>query len=117
MTSAAGEQVVLIVTFDPAPGRREEFRTHLYRLVAAMAGEPHFVNTIVHDDLDVPDRLVLYEIWLGSRERWQRDEPPKPYRRAYEEGLPGLLANRAVAWMSPVAEWGSNLTRQREEIT
>jgi quinol monooxygenase YgiN len=109
------QHVVLIVTFDPRPGQREAFRAHLYRLVGAMAREPHFVNTIVHDDLEVPDRLVLYEIWLGSRERWQREEPHKAYRRAYEEGLPLLLANRTVAWMTPVAEWGSELTATNRE--
>jgi len=104
------EQCVLIVTFNPLPGRKEAFRDHLYRLVHEMSREPHFVNTIVHDDLDDADRLVLYEIWSGSRERWQRDEPQKAYRKTYEQGLSDLLADRTVAWMVPVAEWGSRLT-------
>lgn len=100
------EQAVLIVTFDARPGRKEAFRDHLYKLVREMSQEPHFVNTIVHDDLDRPDRLVLYEIWSGSRERWLRDEPAKAYREAYEQGLSDLLVDRAVQWMRPAAEWG-----------
>lgn len=104
------EQCVLIVTFNPRPGQKEAFRLHLYRLVNAMKAEPHFVNTIVHEDLDHPDRLVLYEIWSGSRERWQSEEPQKPYRTTYEQGLSDLLADRTVQWMTPVAEWGSSLT-------
>lgn len=110
------EQCVLIVTFNAHPGRKEAFREHLYTLVRAMSREPHFVNTIVHDDLDDADRLVLYEIWSGSRERWQRDEPQKAYRKTYEEGLSGLLADRIVSWMVPVAEWGSHLTHHKKEI-
>ncbi|ACP21889.1 hypothetical protein NGR_b04260 (plasmid) [Sinorhizobium fredii NGR234] len=104
------DQIVLIVAFDPMPGRKEAFREHLFALVRAMSKEPHFVNTIVHDDLNHADRLVLYEIWSGTRERWLREEPQKPYRKTYEEGLPGLLADRIVQWMVPVAEWGSSLT-------
>ena len=112
--TANTEQCVLVVTFDALPGRKEAFREHLYTLVREMSREPFFVNTIVHDDLDRPDRLVLYEIWTGTRERWQRDEPRKPYRRSYEQGLSDLLAERAVHWMVPVAEWGSRLTSRAE---
>jgi quinol monooxygenase YgiN len=109
------EQCVLIVTFDAKPGQKEAFRRHLYTLVGEMKAEPHFVNTIVHDDLDHPDRLVLYEIWKGSRDRWQRDEPQKAYRKEYEIGLSGLLAERTVQWMNPVAEWGSRLTSKAKD--
>jgi quinol monooxygenase YgiN len=109
------EQCVLIVTFDAKPGQKEAFRQHLYTLVGEMKAEPHFVNTIVHDDLDHPDRLVLYEIWKGSRDRWQRDEPQKAYRKEYEIGLSGLLAERTVQWMNPVAEWGSRLTSKAKD--
>lgn len=104
------EQCVLIVTFDAKPGQKEAFRAHLYTLVREMKAEAHFVNTIVHDDLDKPDRLILYEIWSGSRERWRRDEPQKTYRKVYEQGLEDLLVSRTVQWMTPVAEWGSRLT-------
>lgn len=110
------EQCVLIVTFDTRPGQKEAFRTHLYTLVGQMKAETHFVNTIVHDDLDKPDRLILYEIWSGSRERWQRDEPQKAYRKDYESGLGDLLEDRTVQWMTPVAEWGSSLTPHGKDI-
>ena len=112
--SNPNEQCVLIVTFDPKPGQKEAFRSHLYRLVDAMKLEPNFVNTIVHEDLDQDDRLVLYEIWSGTRERWQSEEPHKAYRKSYEQGLPDLLADREVRWMTPVAEWGSSLTLHKK---
>ena len=113
--SNRNEQCVLIVTFDAKPGKKEAFRKHLYTLVGEMSGEEHFVNTIVHDDLDIPDRLVLYEIWSGSRGRWHRDEPEKSYRKAYEQGLSDLLSERTVQWMTPVAEWGSSLTNNAKD--
>jgi hypothetical protein len=59
-------------------------------------------------------RASIYEIWSGSRDRWLRDEPPKPYRETYEKGLAGLLADRAVQWMTPAAKWGGALTPHRK---
>lgn len=104
------DNIVLIVRFMPHEGKREEFRSHLYTLVEAMADEEDFVNTIVHDDLEATNELVLYEIWRGTREQWEALQPPKAYRKAYEAGLDALLADRTVTWLKPVAEWGSRLT-------
>ncbi len=103
------EQIALIVTFDPKPGREEEFKRHLFSLVEQMSQEPHFQNTIVHDELDTENRIILYEIWAGTRDRWLAEEPSKPYRRAYEAGLDDLLRERRVQWLMPSAEWGSSL--------
>lgn len=104
------ENIVLVVRFVPHPGKRDAFRDHLFALVEAMAGEEDFVNTIVHDDLDAANELVLYEIWRGTREEWNERQPPKAYRKAYEAGLDDLLSDRTVTWLRPVAEWGSSLT-------
>ncbi len=104
------EHVVLIVRFVPKPGMYDAFRAHLYRLAETMAGEAHFVNTIVHDDIDRPGELVLYEIWSGTRERWEREEPPKAYRAAYEARVPEFLERRDITWLTPVRELGSQLT-------
>ncbi len=104
------EQVVLIVRFVPKPGMYETFRAHLYALAETMAAEDHFVNTIVHDDIDRPGELVLYEIWSGTRARWEREEPPKPYRAAYEALVPEFLERRDITWLTPIREWGSHLT-------
>ena len=104
-------QVVLIVRFVPRPRQYEAFRDHLFTLVEAMAGEPDFVNTIVHDDIENAGELVLYEIWSGTKERWMREQPSKPYRGDYERRLPELLERRDIAWLTPVREWGSSLTK------
>jgi quinol monooxygenase YgiN len=101
--------VVLYVRFHTKPGKKEAFRAHLYRTIEAMQVEPAFVNTIVHDVLDAPDDIVLYEIWRGSRERWLGEELNRPYRAEYEAGLPALIEQRIVEWLQPAREWGSLL--------
>ena len=102
------DQVVLIVRFVPKPGQYTAFRDHLFDLVRKMSGEPNWINTIIHDDLDNKGQLVLYETWLGSKERWLRDEPPKPYRADFEARLPELLEKRDVSWLTPIREWSSS---------
>ncbi len=105
------DQVVLIVRFVPNPGKYEAFRDHLFGLVEKMSAEPDFVNTIVHDDLENTGQLVLYEIWSGTKERWLREQPPRPYRGDYELRLPELLERREISWLTPIREWGSDLTK------
>lgn len=101
------DQIVLIVAFDPMPGRKEAFREHLFALVRAMSKEPHFVNTIVHDDLNHADRLVLYEIWSGTRERWlrrsRRNPTAKPMKRACRGCSPTASCNGWCLWPSGAA--------------
>ncbi len=105
------DQVVLIVRFVPKSGKYAAFRDHLFELVGKMSQEPEFVNTIVHDDIENSEHLVLYEIWSGSRERWLREQPPKAYRADYEAALPELLERREITWLTPIREWGSDLTK------
>jgi len=105
------DQIVLIVRFIPKLGKYAAFRDHLFELIEKMSQEPDFVNTIVHDDLENSDQLVLYEIWSGSRERWLREQPPKAYRADYEADLPELLDRRDISWLTPIREWGSDLIK------
>jgi quinol monooxygenase YgiN len=104
------ERVVLIVRFVPKLGKYADFRDHLFTLVEKMSREPDFVNTMVHDDLENPDQLVLYEIWSGNKERWLHEQPPKVYRAEYEARLSELLERRDITWLTPIREWGSGLT-------
>jgi quinol monooxygenase YgiN len=98
--------IVLYIRFKPKPGQFEEFKRHLYALIDVMAHEKAYVNTIVHNDPDHPDEIVLYETWRGTRESWIAEEFPKPYRAPYEEGVKDMLESRQVSWLVPADIWG-----------
>lgn len=101
---------VLIVRFKIKPGKKELFRKALFKVIEAMQEEETFVNAIAHENIDHSNELVLYEIWLGTREEWLRVQPSKPYRKIYEEQAETLLDERSAEWLTPMGEWGSYLT-------
>ena len=67
-----------------------------------MKHEPSFVRSVVHENVENPDEVVVYETWKGTRESWLAEEYPRPYRKPYEDSLAELVADRSVAWLSPI---------------
>jgi quinol monooxygenase YgiN len=103
--------IALIVRFRCRPGKKEALRKSICSVIDVMAREADFVNALLHESLDDPDQLVVYEIWKGTRESWLRYQLPRPYRQEYERNVAELLESRTVDWLVPVAEWESTLTR------
>lgn len=68
------------------------------------------MNAPIREDVDDPDRVVVYRTGKGTRDSWLRGQLPKPYRQRYEQGWSELLKSRSVDWLVPAAEWGSRLT-------
>lgn len=89
-----------------------DFRDHLSVLIEKMSGEPGFVQSIVHDDLDNDGQLMNYEIWTGSKERWMAEQSPKAYRKVFEVRVPELLEKRDVSWLTPIRAWGLDMTKR-----
>ena len=101
-TDADTANVVLVVRFRPKPGQREQFMKHLHELVDTMSKEAAFVNTVIHDDIEQPGDIVLYETWSCSRDTWIAEERTRPYRAGYERIAAQLLESRQVNWLVPV---------------
>ncbi|HZE51607.1 MAG TPA: antibiotic biosynthesis monooxygenase family protein [Jatrophihabitantaceae bacterium] len=101
-TDADSTSVVLIVRFRPKPGQREQFLKHLLELVDTMSKEAAFVDTVIHDDIEQPTDIVLYETWSCSRDTWIAEERTRPYRAGYERIAAQLLESRQVNWLIPV---------------
>jgi quinol monooxygenase YgiN len=102
-TDIDSASVVLVVRFRPKPGQREQFMKHLHELVDTMSKETAFVNTVIHDDIEQPADIVLYETWsYGSREDWIAGELRRPYRADYERLAAQLLESRHVDWLVPI---------------
>ncbi|MFD2612214.1 putative quinol monooxygenase [Paenibacillus gansuensis] len=104
------KQIILAIRFKVKPGKKEEFRNLLFTLADKMSKEANFVNSIIHDDLEQPDDILIYEIWNGTQRSWLEEEFPKPYRKDYENVLSEMLEDRIVSWLVPTGEWGSRIT-------
>ncbi|MFB9261960.1 putative quinol monooxygenase [Bradyrhizobium erythrophlei] len=102
---AAGQpsdSVAIVVILPVKAEARDRFRKMLFAVVEAMVKEPDFVNTWVHEDLNDPDTLVLYETWACSSEHLLEHHLKKPYRQAYEAALPEMLkAERRIVFLKP----------------
>lgn len=66
--------VVLFVSFLALPGQEEALRRELLWLAERSLAEPGCQLYDVHQDLDAPERIWLYEKWAGPTELEQHDQ-------------------------------------------
>jgi len=101
--SAPSPQTTVLLVFLPVkPEAREHFRKMLFAVGERIAKEPDFVSASVHEDMDDPDMIVLYETWIGSREHLLMAHLSKPYRKEYEAALPQMLkSERRIVFLQP----------------
>ena len=83
--------VTYLIKFHVAPGRRDEFLGLLEGVLDAMRSEPMFHEAILHRDPSSDDRFMLYETW-ESHEDVLNVQIQRPYRRAWHDALPRILA-------------------------
>ncbi len=85
-------------------GAKETVVSKLSDLVALVIGRvPELKLAILHEGIDHPEEIMLYEEWDGTKEGFLADEAPKPYRAAYREETANLIADRGdLEWLSPI---------------
>ncbi|WP_083276775.1 putative quinol monooxygenase [Sphingobium phenoxybenzoativorans] len=104
------DHFVIYARFHLKPGVRERYLELLEVVLRGLSSDPYCKTIFVHTDDEDPDLVTLYEIWAGTRERFDREELAKPYRVTYMSALPDLLASPVeVEWLKPVSEWCSSL--------
>lgn len=100
------DQVAFIVYLRARPERFAEMKERLLDVVHQMSAEPDFVNTWVHQLQDDPNTLVLYETWNCSKDDFITRHLSKPYRQAYEQLLPQLLASeRRIEFLNVIKSY------------
>lgn len=101
---------VIYARFNLKPGLRSRYLQMLEPVLQGVKVDPWCKSIIVHTDENDPNLVVLYEVWAGSRERFDREELAKPYRPEYMEALPDMLERPVeVEWLRPVSEWCSSV--------
>ena len=64
---------------------------------------PRLKLAIVHQGLDNPEEIMLYEEWDDRKAGFLAHEATKPYRAAYRDETAHLVADRGdLEWLSPV---------------
>ena len=96
---------VLVVTFHLKPEGVEEFRALLDPVLETMSHEPTFVNVVLQHNAEDPTHFLVYETW-HDRANFFAVELQRPYRQAFEAGLPALLARpREAQVFEPVLSY------------
>lgn len=85
------ETIAFIVRLPARHEHVQQLEQGMLAILDAMAGEPDFVSSYLHQPPDDPDTFVLYEVWACSREHFLQHHLGKPYRQAYEAALPRWL--------------------------
>ena len=87
-----------------AAGAKDTIVSKLGNLVELVIGQvPELKLAILHEGLDRPEEIMLYEEWDGTKAAFLVHEAPKAYRTAYREETAHLIADRGeLVWLSPI---------------
>jgi hypothetical protein len=88
----------------PTAGAKDTVVKKLSELVDLVIGQvPTLKLAIIHEGLDTPEEVMLYEEWDSTKAGFLGDEAPKPYRAAYRKETAHLIADRGdLEWLSPI---------------
>ncbi len=94
--------VTYAITFDVYPEKVGVFRVLLDGVLDAMRSEETFHEAVLHADPACATRFMLYETW-ADHDDVATVQLARPYRRAWHDALPGLLARpREIAIWQPL---------------
>lgn len=83
--------VTYLVKFDIVPDKRGLFIDLLTGVLDAMRHEPMFREAVLHSDPGNENRMMLYETW-EDHDDVLNVQLQRPYRQAFHEALPEMLA-------------------------
>jgi hypothetical protein len=88
----------------PEAGAKDMVVAKLANLVELVVRQvPALKLAILHEGLDRPLEIMLYEEWDDTKEGFLANEAPKPYRTAYGDETAHLIAERGdLEWLSPI---------------
>ncbi len=98
-------EIVLIVTFRVNAASRKLLSEKLKELFGTIQHEDAFVSATLHEDIEDPERLVVYEVWRETRESFLANHIPKSYRSSFEQMVLDLKVERTAQWLAPIAKW------------
>ncbi|MET3981850.1 quinol monooxygenase YgiN [Mucilaginibacter sp. UYP25] len=107
------EPLVLLIKFTANAGNKKEFKRLLMELFEAISKEPTFVNAILHEGVQQPDEILVYETWNETLENFLKVQMVKPYRALYEKALTALNVTRELSVYTPFASWVAEVPNRK----
>jgi quinol monooxygenase YgiN len=104
--SSRRHETSLIRVMQLKPGReaREDVLKELYKLIeVVLRTQPALKTSVVHESVDNPDKIMLYEEWNCSKEKIIGEELPKSYRTSFRKLTdPHFVSKRDLEWLTPL---------------
>ena len=93
-----------VMRLKPGAEARDAVLKELFKLnEVALRFQPALMTSVVHENLDNPDSLMLYEEWNWPKERIIAEELPKSHRAAFRKVTDPYLAYRQdLEWLKPM---------------
>jgi quinol monooxygenase YgiN len=98
-------QIALIVRFRVNASSRMLLEENLKEVFEAIRHEDTFLNATLHEDIDDPEQLLVYEVWQETRESFLANQMTKSYRSTFEQAIVDLKVDRKGQWLRPIAAW------------
>ena len=114
MNPGGVRRVAFMRTFRVVPdaGAKDKVVAKLANLVELVVGQVAALKlAILHEGLDRPLEIMLYEEWDDTKEGFLANEAPKSYRTAYRDETADLVAERGdLEWLSPIRIYQGKVT-------
>ena len=98
-------QIVLVVRFRVKAASRALLEEKLKEVFEVIRNEDTFLNATLHEDLEDPEQLLVYEVWRETRESFLANQMSNSYRSSFEQAIVDLKVERMGQWLKPVAMW------------
>lgn len=98
-------QIALIVRFRVNASSRMLLEEKLKEVFDVMRDEDTFLNATLHEDIEDPEQLLVYEVWQETRESFLMNQMSKSYRSTFEQTIVDLKVERTAQWLKPIAIW------------
>ena len=107
-----------VMRLKPGKEAREAVLKELSKLIeVVIRTQPALRTSVVHESLDNPDSIMLYEEWSLSKEQFIAEELPKSYRASFRKLTDGYFVfKQDLEWLTPMVKFENKFGRIEKTI-
>ena len=102
------EKITLVVRFRMDEKVIPEFTAKLKEVFTYIVKEDTFVEAALVQDMQDPQSILNYEVWLEGPESFMKNQIPKAYRAEFEQMIVDLKIERTPAWYTTIGKWNKS---------
>lgn len=101
------EQFTLMIKFTATKENHEQFKEKLLKLFTIIKGEPNFVSSILHQNMQKEEEYMVYEVWNDNIENFLNARMEKPFVLEWEKLLVEMDIKREPIVYTPIGRFGA----------